>query len=334
MRKMKISKLSFSVFIVVLFFISSCAQNQAANQDSEFQKMCQDSNYEWMLMKPTKDDKIVKEAEPCWGCMVGGVEHVCDMNQFNEMTEMMKSMGSEMRSMQHMAMTAHAGTRSSVDVHMYKVGFIRPDIQPGKEAMLKFTISDLQTKKPILDLDVVHDKIMHVVLVRNDLKHFDHIHPSHSGQGVFSVPYNFTSSGFYRVWIDFTIDGMQHIVDFDMNVAGNVESEEIDALGGLKVNFVSPKEIIAGKETELKFEVFDKNNNPIPVTKKFLDANSHLIAIDDTLGEFNHNHDENFDKDNKITFNHKFTKSGKYRLWVQFLIEDKVRTASFDIVVK
>ena len=75
-------------------------------------------------------------------------------------------------------------------------------------------------------MDIVHDKIMHVVLVRDDLKHFEHVHPEAAGQGVFSVPFNFTASGTYRIWIDFTIDGMQHIVDFDINILGNSEAEE------------------------------------------------------------------------------------------------------------
>ncbi len=301
------------------------------NSDAEFKAMCQNANYEWMYMKPTKDGKIIKEAESCWGCMTEGIEHICDMEKFEEMTGNMEN---NMHSMQHTAMTTYAGTRSSVDVHMYKVGFIRPDLQPGKEAMLKFTINELQSRKPVSDLDIIHDKIMHIIIVREDLKHFEHIHPQASGQGVYSVLFNFTASGFYRIWIDFTIEGMQHIVDFDINVPGNVESEEKDMLNGLKVNFISPKEIIAGKEIELKFQIFDKSNKPVPITEKFLAADAHLIAIDETLEEFNHNHDENFDMDNKMIFGHIFTKSGKYRLWVQFSVEGQTRTASFEVMVE
>ena len=329
---MKMYNLFFIGFVVTLFLISSCTNQPKENM--EFKQMCQSAGYEWMFMKPTKDGKIIKEAESCWGCMVEGIEHACDMNQFSEMTGIMENMGSEMHSMQHMAMTAHAGTRSSVDVHMYKIGLIRPDVQPGKEAMLKFTINDIQSKKPIADLDIVHDKIMHAVLVRDDLKHFEHIHPQTSGEGVFAVPFNFTASGFYRIWADFTIGGMQHIVDFDINVPGNVETEEKNMLDGLKVNFISSKEIAAGKETELKFEIFGNNNKPVSITEKFLAANAHLIAIDEALEEFNHNHDENFDKDNKLIFRNTFTESGRYRLWVQFSVEGKVRAASFDIVAK
>lgn len=53
-------------------------------EDSEFKKMCQDAGYEWMFMKPTQDGKFIKDAEECWGCMVEGIEHVCDKNKFME----------------------------------------------------------------------------------------------------------------------------------------------------------------------------------------------------------------------------------------------------------
>ncbi|MDP3764970.1 MAG: hypothetical protein Q8R04_00505 [Nanoarchaeota archaeon] len=320
----------FIVIVSFLFFIASCT-NQP-KEDIESKQICQSAGYEWMLMKPTQDGKFIKDAKECWGCMVEGIGHVCDMEKFDEL--MKSGMESDMPSMQHMAMTAHAGTRNSVDVHMYKVSFIRPDVQPKTEAVLKFTINDIQFKKPISDLEIVHDKIMHVVLVRNGLKNFEHVHPEMTEPGVFAVPYKFSSSGFYRIWIDFTIEGMQHIVDFDINVPGNIESVEKNLLDGLKVNFILPKEIATAKETELKFEIFDNDNEPVPITEKFLAANAHLIAIDEALEEFNHNHDENFDKDNKLIFKHTFTKSGKYELWAQFSVEGKVKTASFDIEVE
>lgn len=46
--------------------------------------MCQDAGYEWMLMKPTQDGKFIKDAEGCWGCMVEGIEHICDKEKFSQ----------------------------------------------------------------------------------------------------------------------------------------------------------------------------------------------------------------------------------------------------------
>ena len=70
--------------MIILFLISSCARNpQSTNEDNlEFKKMCQSAGYEWMHMKPTQDGKFIKDAEECWGCMVEGIEHICDKEKF------------------------------------------------------------------------------------------------------------------------------------------------------------------------------------------------------------------------------------------------------------
>ena len=335
MGKIKTYNLFFIVFVVGLFFVASCAnlQNkQKTNEDMESKQMCQSAGYEWMYMKPTQDGKFIKDAESCWGCMVEGIEHVCDKEKLKEFVET-DSKENGMYTMVHNAMTAHAGTSDSVIVHMYKVGFVRPDAQPEKESLLTFTINEINSGKPVSNLEITHDKIMHVVLVRNDLKHFDHIHPGMAESGKFVVPYILSASGTYRIWIDFTIDGMQHIIDFDIDVLGNVDAEEKDTLKGIKVDLKLPKKIMAGEEVELKFNVTDNNGNAVPITEKFLGATAHLIEIDGTLEEFGHNHDEEFDNDNIISFKQKFIKSGKHKLWVQFSKDGETKTANFELIV-
>ena len=90
---MRVSNLFLIILIFVLFFIASCTENQnmenmqiekSGNEDSEFKKMCQDAGYEWMYMKQTQDGKIIQDSESCWGCMVEGIEHVCDKEKFME----------------------------------------------------------------------------------------------------------------------------------------------------------------------------------------------------------------------------------------------------------
>lgn len=91
-------KLKYMAYLLVIlnFVIFGCVQRQPASmenmeaensRDLEFKKMCQESGYEWMLMKPTKDGKIIHEAESCWGCMIESIEHVCDMEKLNEFME-------------------------------------------------------------------------------------------------------------------------------------------------------------------------------------------------------------------------------------------------------
>lgn len=81
---MKISNLFYIIFVIILSFISSCIKNQSLNEDLEFKQMCIDAGYEWMLMKPIQDGKLIKDVEECWGCMVKGIEHVCNKDNFME----------------------------------------------------------------------------------------------------------------------------------------------------------------------------------------------------------------------------------------------------------
>ena len=238
-----------------------------------------------------------------------------------------------MEGMQHgAAMKAHAGNYKSVDAHLYTIKFNQPAAQTGQEATLEFKITEKDSQKPITELEIVHEKPMHVVLVRNDLKHFDHIHPILK-DGAWVVGYTFSAAGEYRIWIDFTKDMMQHVVDFDLSVSGKQEAEEQDKLYGLQVKFITHEKIQPNTNVKLDFVVTDSAGKPIPITEKFLAANAHLITIDESLKEFEHAHDMNFDNDNVLSFIQSFSESGKYKAWVQFYFDGKVRTAPFDFSV-
>ena len=80
-RKLKLNNLFFILSIILLFFIASCKNKP--NEDLEFKKMCTDSGYEWMKMRPTQNGKIIKDSNDCLGCMVG-LEHICDKEKFEE----------------------------------------------------------------------------------------------------------------------------------------------------------------------------------------------------------------------------------------------------------
>ncbi len=319
-----------TIFIILgVVFVSACTSQSQQNNLNEFEDLCTINGHMWMEMEEMRDGEFIGGGI-CSGCMPSdNMDHFCSMGDYKNY---MDESGGHV--MSHDAMTAHAGNKDSVDIHMYKVGFTRPEVQSGKETLLTFAINEISSGKPVSDLEIVHEKIMHVVLVRDDLKYFDHVHPEMKEPGKLTVPYTFSASGTYRIWIDFTIDGMQHIVDFDINVPGEIELEEKDMLNRLEVEFIKPEKLESGEEIELKFTVTDSSNNAVPITEKFLGAAAHMIDIDETLNEFNHNHDENFDGNNIISFLYRFNKSGNHRLWIQFIANSKETTASFDVIVK
>lgn len=323
--------------ITIGVFVAGTKQRSIDMTSLTYEQLCLKNGDEWMVMQPWRNHERMAGA-PCAGCMIGG-NHFCESEGYVDYIRTLPSFGSkpdteEMSGMQgmeqgmmHEAMTASGGYKDAVDIHLYEVKFLRERLSENQTAFLI-----TQDGSPVTDLDIVHDKIMHLVLVRDDLRYFDHIHPQQTSQGVYSVPYEFSSAGIYRVWADFTIDGMQHIVAFDTDIITNETKPEPDRLDGLGVKMDLPENPVAGRTSRINF-IVTENGSPVKITEKFLAANAHLVAIHETLDEFGHNHDETFDGDNVLSFEHKFEKAGLHKLWVQFSAGGQERTAEFTVNV-
>ncbi len=321
------------VLIVAAGALISLRQPRSADITGlTYEQLCNKNGDQWMVMEPWVDGKKISDT-PCAGCMIAD-NHFCTTEEYTGYIKTLQPGGQSNtmeteHPMEHNAMTAHAGSKNSVGIHIYNIEFVRSNFVSGEQSELIFKIKD-SSGNPVSDIEIVHDKIMHIVLVRSDLKYFDHIHPEQKELGAFSVPYTFYSPGNYRIWIDFTIDGMQHIVDFDASVSGTLVSPEPDKMQGISVIMLDPLDSVikSGEVTELRFSV-EESGMPVEIIEKFLDANAHMIAIDEELEEFNHMHDEELDGDNILSFQHIFDKMGKYKLWVQFSVGGRVRTAEF-----
>ena len=56
--------------------------------------------------------------------------------------------------------------------------------------------------REVTDFDVVHERLMHVFIVRDDLAFFAHEHPERAGRGLFRLRFRFPAPGRYRVFAD------------------------------------------------------------------------------------------------------------------------------------
>ena len=331
---MKTKYIAFAIIIIIVVvtagvLIAGSKKRSADITGLTYQQLCGQNSDEWMVMEPWVSGKKITE-ETCAGCMIGD-NHFCTSDEYIEYIKSLpgfktqQSVNENMRMMMHEAMTASAGYQNSVNIHTYKAEFLRDSA--SSEIAFKIT----EDGKPVSDLEVAHDKIMHVILVRDDLKYFDHIHPQPTTPGVFSVPYEFRAPGRYRIWTDFTIDGMQHIVDFDLNVSVETKPEP-DKLLDTNVAMDISDNLKVDETAKIEFTVSD-SNGPVTITEKFLAANAHMVIIDETLEEFGHTHDESFDKDNILSFEYKFMRPGLHKLWAQFSVNGTERTAEFVVNV-
>src|SRR3989344_2595261 len=157
------------VILAALSIVSVTTKSRITDSAGlSYQELCVKNGDQWMMMEPWRDGKKIG-GESCSGCMVGG-NHYCAQEEYIDHIRKMNSDSDMQNSM--------------------------------SEIVIEFEV--LQKGKPVNNIDVVHEKIMHLVLVREDLKYFDHVHPEKTGEGKYSVPYEFLSGGSYRLWTDFT----------------------------------------------------------------------------------------------------------------------------------
>ena len=177
--------------------------------------------------------------------------------------------------------------------------------------------------------DVEHDRRMHLIVVRRDLTGFQHLHPRMSSDGTWRTPIELRAGGSYRVYADFSSGGDSHTLGGDVQVAGPFEPRELPhasdraaADGGYEVRLTES----AG---DVRFSVYSGGRR-VTDLEPYLGARGHLVALREGDLAYLHVHPESeATKGGDIRFRVEYPSDGRYRLFLQFKHDGKVRTAAF-----
>lgn len=227
-------------------------------------------------------------------------------------------------------------------------------IVPKQAVDYTFSIVDErgETKK---DFATVHEKIMHVIVVREDLQEFQHVHPEFDEQtGAFALNLTFPSDGPYRIFADFTPMSAQRGADGqplgvtiyeDINV-GNlatykpqplVNSQLTKSFQGYTVQLIpAPTPITAEILTTLSFDI-TQNGRLVTNLEEYLGALGHTVVLREGDLEFLHTHalDENVDNQTgTVDFAVTFPTAAKYKVFSQFQHQGKVFTTDFVVTAE
>ncbi len=95
-------------------------------------------------------------------------------------------------------------------------------LKAGKEATLKFTLTDASTNSPISDLEPFLGAPGHVLLVSADLTDSNHVHPEEPATRgpVITFQPMMPAAGIYKLWLQFQRSGVVSTVPFVVNVIG------------------------------------------------------------------------------------------------------------------
>lgn len=170
-------------------------------------------------------------------------------------------------------------------------------IEAGKAAAMIFTLKDAKGV-PVKDLDIVHEKPLHLLAVSKDLSWFAHEHPTRRADGAFTMPMTFPAGGEYTLYFDFTPKGSpQQVVPVKVTASGTpkatvpltVDADKPKTIDGFTVALDRGGAVKAGAVAHMVFTV-TKDGKPVTTLRPYLGAMGHLVIISQDGTQFVHAH--------------------------------------------
>jgi hypothetical protein len=215
-------------------------------------------------------------------------------------------------------------------------------VAAGTSTPFRFTVTG-PDGRPITAYRETHEKELHLIVVRRDLAGFQHVHPVRAADGTWSVPLDLADGGTYRVFADFQPAALGRALTLgtDVAVAGDYHPAALPApaasttVDGYAVALDGAP--VAGRESELTFTV-TKNGAKVSDLQPYLGAFGHLVSLRTGDLAYLHTHpaEEAHAGDRggpQVRFATEFPTAGTYRLFLDFQVAGKVRTAAFTVPV-
>ena len=209
-----------------------------------------------------------------------------------------------------------------------------PVLHPGDEASLALRPIDPEGK-PVTRYEVVHEKLIHLFVVSEDLEFFAHIHPTLDGD-CFHVRERLPRPGMYRLLADYYPTGSVPQLSLStLYVAGPASPPHLKPSlspqhsANLTATLrTDPEQPTAGLLTHLFFDL-----NPYDGVEPYLGAWGHMLIASEDLVDLIHTHPFLVARPT-VQFNVIFPRPGLHRIWTQFQRQGVVNTVVFTVPVR
>ena len=210
-------------------------------------------------------------------------------------------------------------------------------VQPKQMVELRFEIHD-KDGDVMTEFERVHEKLMHLIVVRDDLTQFQHLHPELDKEtGEFSVDLNFEWAGSYQLFADFTPESStQTVLSLPLTVSDGSASETIALvpngpesfeLDGFTVTPHFPESIESGSLFTYSFDVL-QDEKPVSL-ETYLGAKGHSVILHEIDLSYDHTHPS----DDTLSFEAILEESGLYKSFTQFQVNGRVYTIEYTFEV-
>ncbi|GAB7040749.1 MULTISPECIES: hypothetical protein [Catenuloplanes] len=211
---------------------------------------------------------------------------------------------------------------------------------PAERAPFRFVIQAADGT-PVTDFAVVHDKRLHLIVVRRDLSGYQHLHPELAPDGTWSTELALPTAGAWRAFADFTATtatGAQvaTTLGVDLSVGGDYAASPLPA--------PAPKVTAGGFEAEMAGTPALGSVQPMIFTlrrdgatvrpERYLGAYGHLVVLrEGDLGYVHVHPEEQLTVDGAVKFWLAAPSKGRYRAFFDFQVDGVVHTAAFTITI-
>jgi hypothetical protein len=195
------------------------------------------------------------------------------------------------------------------------------------------TLKD-QNSDVVSDLEVNHEKLMHLIVVSTDLDVYKHLHPVSNQPGIFNVEHGL-EAGDYKLFVDIKPKDLSYEVQpIELMIGSSGEGHDHGALSLDKelmkqVNdhkvTLQPTSLNANEEIQLKFDLHGES------PEQYLGALGHVVILDEEAQNYIHVHPL---EGEEPVFQTKFTKPGIYKIWSEFQFDGEVFVFPYVVEIK
>ena len=177
------------------------------------------------------------------------------------------------------------------------------------------------------------------IITSNDLSYFSHVYATKDSAGIYTIPATLPQGGEYLIIADYKAWGLTQQTDsFHINVEGSVPkpvsytapmvSCNVD---GYTVQLLS-KKLLPNTQAMVIMKIFKDGKPVLPETlQPYLGEETHMVCINTLTKEYIHAHSKSDPMSYWYLAN--FPGAGLYRVWIEFMSNNKVHTANFVVGV-
>ena len=203
---------------------------------------------------------------------------------------------------------------------------------PGEPTKWRFEI--VGPSGPPKSYRVQHERELHLIVVRDDLTTFSHLHPERDDLGAWGVDLELPLPGSYTAFADVAPDDVPATtLRLKLIAEGVWTPSEVPA--GMRSATIDDYlvelsgDVVASEGSTITFII--TRGEEVVTTDPYLGAAGHLVAIKTRDLDYLHVHPIAGDEPGAIPFMIHAPSAGTYRLFLQFLHAGMVRTVDFTV---